>query len=102
MAVTNLSVIFINENTIILQWMYVIPIEHRINIATVEIDIDSGNDQKATITLRSSETTATMDVFQPLQSYFFSVYVVTSAGRSPPSNISVMTLSKRVFKLCLN
>ena len=93
MSVANLSVTFTDETTIILQWMYVIPLEHRINISTVEIDIDSSH-LKATIMIGSTATSAVFDTLQPLKDYFFSVYVVTAAGRSPPSEISATTLSR--------
>jgi len=97
MSVSNLSVILIEDTTIVLKWAYFGQDEYRINIATVEIQIHGSNEQKSVLTLNSTETSAMFGSLQPLTNYFFSIYIAIGAKRSPPSNISAATLSSSMF-----
>ena len=96
--VTNLHVAFIDDTSVILHWLISISIKHT---KQVEIDILSMDDRSRRVTVGSNETTAVITSLKPLTSYTFSLYVVTVAGRSTPSNISAMTLSTSKFNLLL-
>ena len=79
---------YVDDVSVVLNWILVTPT----GAATVEIDIIDGNNEKRTITMGITASTE-IKFLTPLTNYFFSVYLVTSTGRSPPSNISAMTLS---------
>ena len=96
--VTNLHVAFIDDTSVILHWLISISIKHT---KQVEIDILSMDDRSRRVTVGSNETTAVITSLKPLTNYTFSLYVVTVAGRSTPSNISAMTLSTSKFNLLL-
>ncbi len=93
LSISNLLVTFVDDMTITLNWENHASFESRRSEIIIEIDIFSMNDKIKTVTIGSTQTSATILSLQSLTNYSFSVYVVTSAGRSMPSNISAMTLS---------